>query len=167
MAVANTKSSTITRLDSTPRKAANLNLDGARIRARAATLEVAAADDDNSVYRFCRVHSRDRIRSIMLFNDAITNGTAYDVGLHDTLENGAAVVSQQLFGSAVDLSSARVAPLDVRYEAGDIVNMEKAVWELLALSADPNKEYDLTMVGTTVGTAAGTISVEMTYVDGT
>jgi hypothetical protein len=39
-------------------------------------VEVAAADDDNSVYRFARVHSSWSLRAIWLTNDALTAGTA-------------------------------------------------------------------------------------------
>lgn len=167
MATANTKATAVTNADATPPKMNALGIAGGRLRTLVGTVEVAAADDDNSVYRFARVHSSWRISAIELFNDAITAGTAYHVGIHETAENGAAAVDADVFATSVDLSSARVAPLDVTFEALDIAKIEKPLWEVLGLTSDPNKYYDLTMTGATVGTAAGTISIRVRYSDGT
>lgn len=166
MAVVNTKSTIITRLDGTPVKPADIRLAHGRVREQVGTVEVAAADDDNSVYRFARVHSSWRISEIGLTNDAITGGTAYHCGIHDTAENGGAAVDADVFATSVDCSSARVDPLDLLFEALNIDKIEKPLWEVLGLSADPNKDYDLTMTGATVGSAAGTLSLRVRYVAG-
>lgn len=169
MAVANTKSTIVTNRDSTPPLENKLWYQGARKYEDVATVEVAAADDDNSVYRLFRVRSSWRISSLELANDAITGGTAYDLGVYDTAANGGAVVAsqQQLFASAVDLSSAH-AFTDNTYEATatNIDKVEKQLWELMGLSADPLKDYDICLTGTTVGSGAGTISARMRYVKG-
>ena len=170
MAVVNTKSNIITRLDSVPAKLPNAVIAHSRLREAVATVEVAAADDDTSTFRMVRLHSSYRVSAIEVFNDAITNGTSYDVGLYDTNENGGLVVSAGLFASAVDLSSAHAAtgPLDVTYEATatNIDKIEKRLWELAGLTEDPNKDFDLVLTGNTVGTAAGTISVRVRFVAG-
>jgi hypothetical protein len=163
MAVANTKSTIVTARDAG--KNVPLYLSGAVKHEAVATLEVAAADDDNSVYRFVRVHSSWSPRAIYLYNDAITAGTAYHCGLYDTAENGGAAVDNDVFATSVDLSSARVAPLDLLFEALNIDKIEKRVWEMLGLTADPNKYYDLALIGATVGTAAGTISLRVEWVE--
>ncbi len=155
MAVANTKSTLITNADATTPTLSAAHLGG--LQRPVGVVEVAAADDDTSVYRFFRVHSSDRIHQLLLLNDAITAGTAYHVGLHQTAANGGAAADEDLFATSVDLSSARVAPLDVLHEALNIDKAEKQIWELLGLSSDPGRDYDVTMTGATVGSAAGTI----------
>ncbi len=166
MAVANTKSTIVTNGDANPPDHTAAILSGGRVREQAATVEVAAADDDNSVYRLFRAHSSWRVSTIALLNDAITGGTVYHLGVHQTAENGAAVVDADVFGTSIDMSSARVAPLDATYEALDINQIEKRLWEVLGLAADSNRWYDITLTGATVGTAAGTISGRLRYVDG-
>jgi len=166
MAVENTKSSVITDLDKTPPKAVEALLMGGRLREAVATAAVAAADDDTSTYRFVRVHSSWRLAAILLLNDAITGGTSFDVGLYETAENGGAAKDADLFATAVDLSSARVDPLDVLHEALDINKGQQRIWEMLGESVDPNRFYDLVLTANTVGTAAGDITVKVRYVDG-
>lgn len=163
MAVVNTKSNGITNADATPMVRSARALVGAPLLSMVATLAVAAGDDDTSVYRFCRLPSNAVIMKIDLFNDAITAGTDYNLGLYQTAANGGADADENLFGDAIDLSSARVAPLDATHEILDINKAEKRVWELLGLSADSGREYDLCLTGVTVGTSAGDITVKVYY----
>ncbi len=163
MAVVNTKSNGITNADATPMVRSARALVGAPLLSMVATLAVAAGDDDTSVYRFCRLPSNAVIMKIDLLNDAITDGTVYDVGLYQTAANGGAVASVNCFANDVDLSSARVAPLDVLHQALDINKAEKRLWEVLALPVDSGCEYDLCLTGATVGTAAGDITLKVYY----
>jgi len=166
LAVANTKATNVTNPDSTPSKANPLHIHSARLYEIVGTVEVAAADDDNSVYRMARVHSSWRISSIEVFNDAITSGSVYDLGLWDTAENGGAVVSQELWASDVTMVSARATPTELTYEATatNIDKIEKRLWELAGLTSDPGKWYDIAFKATTVGSGAGTISLRVRYV---
>lgn len=164
MAVANTLSNAITNADAAPAAMNSPFLAHGRLRVAVGTVETAADDDDGSVYRFVRVWSGWRINRIDIFNDAITSGTAFDVGLYQIAANGGAAADDDCFATSVDLSSARVAPLDVLFEALNIDKVEKAVWEVLGLSADPGRWYDLALTGDTVGSAAGTITVRVEYV---
>lgn len=167
MAVANTKSTAVTNADNTTTDTNSPTiLQGGREKVFPGFVEVAAADDDTSVYRFARVHSSWLLTAIQLLNDAITGGTAYHCGIHETAENGGAAVDEDVFATSVDLSSARVAPTDILFEALNIDKIEKRLWEMLGLSSDPNKYYDVTMTGATVGTGAGTISLRVKAVDG-
>lgn len=158
MAVVNTKSTVITNSDATPPTLNDAVLNG-RARHVAAAVEVSAADDDTSVYRMFRVHSSERVERLEVLNDAITSGTDYDLGLYRTAADGGAVVDADLFASAVTMASARIPPLDLTFEALDVAKIEKPIWELLGLSADPGVFYDVCFTGNTVGTAAGTISL--------
>ncbi|WP_439813982.1 hypothetical protein [Zavarzinia sp. CC-PAN008] len=163
MAVVNTKSKLIQNIEASPRVPNEVTDQGARLREIAATLEVAAADDDTSVFRICQVQSNWRIAAILLTNDAITSGTSYDVGLYQTLDNGGAVVDADAYASAVDLSSGRTAPLDVAFEARNIDKVNNRVWQDGGFSSDPKQTYELCLTANTVGSAAGTISVRVQY----
>ncbi|MFN3856542.1 MAG: hypothetical protein ACK4RV_02250 [Caulobacter sp.] len=162
MAVANTKSTVVTGADSTPRVLSNPHLARGTLIETVGVCEVAAADDNASVYRFVRVRSSDRISEIMLANDAITGGTDYDVGIYETAAYGGAVVSKDVFADGLDVSSA-VAFRDVLYHdaAANIDKAEKRVWEWLGLSADPQKDYDIAATGNTVGSGAGTLALRV------
>ena len=169
MAVANTKSTAVTNGDATPKAMNARLLDGGIVHEKVATLEIAAADCANSVYRMVRVHSSWRIADIIRYNDAITSGTDFDVGLYDTAENGGAEVDANLYADAVSLASASLTGTKDIYESGSAVGVEKiekAIWEQLGLSSDPNKFYDLCYTGFTPGSGAGTLSVRVQYVPG-
>jgi hypothetical protein len=163
MGTANTKSTAVTNADATPVVFNNRILTKGVLYEAVGTVEVAAADDDNSVYRVARVPSNARISSVEVFNDAITGGTAYHVGLHQTAANGGAAAAADVFATSVDLSSANLTPLEVTYEALNIDKIEKRVYELLGETTDTQRDYDLTLTGATVGSGAGTISVRVRY----
>lgn len=162
MAVVNTKATAISNADATPLVITNRIITRGPVFAACGTVEVAAADDDTSVFRFVRVPSNARVISILRSNDAITAGTSYDIGLYQTAQNGGAVASATVFANVVDLSSAG-AQVESRFENSNIDTIEKRLWELLGLTADPRVDYDIAMTANTVGTAAGTISLEVRY----
>lgn len=167
MAVVNTKSNAITNADATPIVKNAHALQGGQLLCSVATVAVAAADDDTSVFRFVRVPSNAVVVKIELLNDALTSGTDYHFGLHQTAANGGAVVNVNVWANALDLSSARVAPLDITHEAGSdtpIEYAEKKVWELAGASADTGREYDITATANTIGSAAGDITLKVYYV---
>lgn len=165
MAVANTKSTYITNADATPLVLNNPRIGGAFVRSAVGFIEVAAADDDGSVYRMVRVPSNARIETIEVASDGITGGTAYDIGVYKTAADGGAAVDDDIFASALDLSSAS-AFTDRTYEATatNIDKVEKELWQLLGLSADPGIMYDICLTGDTVGTGAGTLALRVRYV---
>lgn len=160
MATANTKSDAITNADATPRVQNNSWVERSPIYVSTGICEVAAADDDTSVYRFVRVPSGAKIHKIEIYNDAITGGTDYNLGVLHTAANGGAAVDDNLFGDALDLSSAQNG-VDVTYEAEAIDDGEDRLWEQLGLSVDPFTEYDIALTSVTVGTAAGTILLKV------
>ena len=161
--MATTKSTVVTNADAD--KQNKLFLAGGTLREIVATVEIAAADSDNHEYRLARVHSSWRISEIIRYNDAITSGADFDVGLYTV--DGGAVVDANLFADAISLTSASVVGVRDQYEIEDIADAEKRIWEQLGLSTDPNLYYDLTYTGITVGSGAGTLTVHVRYVDGT
>jgi hypothetical protein len=168
MGTANTKCNNVTKLDATPRVMNPTYLMGGILKEQVGTVEIAAADDNNSVYRVGRVHSSWRISDIVRYNDAITSGADFDVGLYDTAENGGAVVNINCFADAVSLVSASVTGTKDLYEAGSDVgveDIEQRVWEMAGLTEDPGKFMDVCYTGVTVGSGAGTLSVKIRYVE--
>ena len=119
--------------------------------------EVAAADDNGSVYRVFKIKSSALVAQLEASSDAITGGTDYDFGLYETIANGGAVVDKDLFADGLNLSSA--SKRTNALTAPDIADLDKQLWELLGLAKDPNKDYDLAITANTVGSAAGTILV--------
>ena len=165
MAVVNTLSTLVTNADASPRVMNPVIEDGGRERSIFGAVVVAAGDDDTSTFRVCRVKSHWRIKSILKRNDAITGGTDYDVGLYDTAENGGAVVDVNAYADAISLAAADTAGTDVAFDARAIENGGNTVWEDLGLTSDPGLEYDLVFTGVTVGTAAGDITADVTFVE--
>lgn len=167
MATANTKSTQITNADLPTAIVFNdARVANGSLREAIATLEVAAADDNNSVYRFVRLRSNDRISQITVFNDAITGGTSYDCGVYKTSRDGGAAVASHAFALNMDMSSASSLGTEALQYTNGIENIEKQLWEVLALSADPRLFYDICLTGVTVGTGAGTLSMRVRYVPG-
>lgn len=156
-AVVNTKSTEVTNADAGDDKPN----EAYKMRGRAATLETAAADDAGSVYRLFRVHSSSRPASLKIGHDALTNMTTADIGVYECDTDGGSVVDVDLFGSAVDMSSASSGMVERLLEAANanIDKMGKALWEWLGLTADPGVYYDICVTATTNDpTAAGTIA---------
>lgn len=165
MAAVNTKSTAITNADSTqPHTPVPSYLAGPALRCSIGVAEVAAADDDNSVYRFVRLPSGAVVLRIEVLNDAITAGTSYDLGLYKTARDGAAVVDADVFATAIDMSTERLLPFDAMFEVQNIDKSEKRLWEHAGLSADPFIEYDVALTANTVGSAAGTIVLRVYWV---
>ena len=162
MAIVNTKATAVGNADSIPVVISNRTLVRAPVMASVGVVAKAASDNDTSVFRFVRVPSNARIISVNRANTAITAGTSYQIGVHETAANGGAAVSAGLFAATQDLSTASTGTAS-RYIAAPVTTGEQALWQLLGLSADPRKDYDITMTGVTAGTGAGTLLLEVAY----
>lgn len=133
------------------------------------TFEVAAADDDGSIYRLLKnVDPSLIVKDIEILNDAITGGSSYDLGLYENLDRGGAVIDADVFAAAVDMSSARVHGAGVSgLSAVDIADAAKRIYELAGHTLNTRKVgYDIALTANTVGTVAGTITVKITLVEG-
>ena len=159
MAVNAYKTTAITNLDATPIVRANPWVHGGNAKQFAGTIEAVNGDSIASTYRFFGIGSWMRPVYLTLFCDAITSA-AGDLGLYRTTADGGAVVSQTLFASAQSVASAITTGTNIRFEQDDIANVEKRIWELLGLTADPNLEYDVTLTLTAAATAGGTLSLQ-------
>lgn len=153
-AVVTVKSTVLTNRDALPSVINKAFLDGARVRHKRGVVTVTNGDSVASTYRFGTIKSNDLVKQIVIDCGACGAGCQFNVGLYDTTGNGGAVVSVSLFATALDVSAALRA-VDITRQSGTITvaNMEKRVWELLGLAADPMKEYDV--CATILNAAAG------------
>ncbi|MFN0043753.1 MAG: hypothetical protein ACKVSF_11150 [Alphaproteobacteria bacterium] len=166
MAVVTTKATLAQNFEADPPVLNAARVQRGRMRTAVATVEVAVSDDDTSRYVLMPVHSSWRIAHIWLYNDAIAGGSAYDVGLYETTANGGAAIDDDCYATAIDCTSARSAsPIDAAFEARDIANVAYQVWQDAGQSSDPSKFYYLALTADTVGTAAGTITVQVEFAE--
>jgi hypothetical protein len=111
-----------------------------------AGLVTPAADDTQaSIHRFVRVPSNARISEVLISAADASTAGKYDFGVYQTAENGGAVVDADLFASALDLSGGPMKNLDITTESDEFTLAEsvKPLWEVLGLTADSQREYDI------------------------
>lgn len=124
------------------------------------TFELAAADDDGSVYRlFKDVPSTLIPVGFEIAHDAITGGTDFDLGLYAT-DLGAEVDKDLLMdGQTLAVAATLVAPKNGLSNV-DLANIGKMLYELAGKTvANRPLGYDIALTANTVGSAAGTITV--------
>lgn len=127
------------------------------IRVLNATFDIAAADDDGSIYRVGQIPSDAQILQVLISCTAVTGGTDYELGFYQTLATGGAVVSKGTLMTGQTLASALTNANGMSNVS--VANRAKAVWELLGLSANPKTIYDLAFTADTAGTGAGTVNI--------
>lgn len=159
------KSMIITNADAVPQVINSAQLASGRERSMRGAVTVTTTKDIGSTYRFFRIKSNDLVKELILDNATAGSGCTADIGLYKTAGDGGAVVDADFFASALDIATANRA-LDVTRESGviTVANMEKPVWELLGLSADPQLEYDVVMTLTAASAATGAVCLTGTVV---
>lgn len=134
------------------------------------TFEVAAADDDGSIYRLFRINSNMIPFNITITNDAITGGTDYELGIYNTLggPQAGSVKDLDVLMGTTSMASARAEGSGVSgLTAVSQENATQRLWELAGDTASNHpSEYDIALTANTVGTAAGTITVKAEWVQG-
>lgn len=163
MGVVNTLSTELTNKAANPPVLNIAGNDGGMLRTSKGKVEVAAADDDTSTFGFCEVPSNAILSHLWLKNDALAGGTDYNIGVRETQANGGATVSggESLFADALTMASARTtSPIDVLHQNLNIDNYNKRLWELLGLTEDPRKSYEVYATAITIGTVAGGIALD-------
>lgn len=166
-AVVAVKSTPLTNADNTPVVLNRANVARSRILHNRGICTAANGDSIASTFRFCRIKSNDMVKAVIIDNATWGAACTMDIGLYQTPNNGGAVVDADFFASAVDMNAANRA-LDVTRESGviTVANMEKRVWELLGLTADPQREYDVTGTLVAAAAAAGAACVSVDVVGG-
>ena len=165
--MADIDSTLISNRAATPR-VANEPWNDAKLKTTGAgIIEVSTATDAADELRFCRVRSNALVKRVLLSCDAVAVGGAMDVGVYRTDDDGGAVVDADFFASAQVVTTALVDS-NITHESGiyGIEDRDQPLWEALGLSADPQIWYDIAGTVTTDMGGAGTLVLEVEYVDG-
>ena len=132
----------------------------------ACTFEVAAADDDGSIYKLAKVGANMIPLDIKINCDVITGSSVWDLGFYK--ENGVEADKDILMSNA-DLSGGKALGSEQNGLASlGVDNIGKKVYELLGLTDATRSEdsYVLALTADTVGSAAGTVSVRGLFIQG-
>ncbi len=172
------KSRFITNRDAQPAVLSNPALAGGELHSAVGTVSIGTSDTGSgtpasaSTYRFCQIPSNARISGVYVSTSAVPGGgsAAMDFGFYETTQNGGAILNTDgdQIAAAVDIHTAVLTRKDVTYQGGEedtVINADKMVWELLGLTSDPNKSYDVVGTLTTSNSTAGfDMAVEVVYV---
>lgn len=157
---------------------------GAPVRMYAATTEVAitSIDEIADVVLLVAIPSNAVVHDLRILTDDLdSNATptlAYDVGVYNGPEKFTVPVSGTptnyaefgeivvgAFATAITVGQAAVttAVTNNGFEARDIANVHKKVWELVGFDKDPNKTLVIGIKVTTVAAtpAAGTLTIQV------
>lgn len=140
--------------------------EGGKLRTISGTVELATTDIDAAdTIELCDLPTNASVKRILLYNDDLdaATGITADVGLYTT----ALVVKDiDAYASVITtLQAANTLGVDVAFEARDIANINKRVWEDAGDSEDPGGLFRLVVtINVVAGTAqAGTLSFLVVY----
>jgi hypothetical protein len=136
---------------------------GDKIIVMVQTEEIAAADDDGSVFRFFKAVPSNLIPvEITVTCDAITSGTDFDLGLYKV---GGAVVEKDVLMDGQTLASAltRATGHQLGLAAVNIADATKTLGQL-STQTDVDMAYDICLTANTIGSAAGTVTIIAKFV---
>jgi len=165
--MANVNTTLISNRTATPR-VANDPWNNAKMKSTGVgLLEVSTAVDVTHILRFVSVPSNAVVREVNLYCDAVATGGAIDVGVYRTIDDGSAVVDVDLFASAQVVTTALVRT-NVAHESGqfDISELGQRLWQAAGMASDPGGWLDIAGTVTTDMGGAGTIGLDVVYVDG-
>lgn len=166
MAVVIVKSTGITNRDASPRVIDNPGAWQGSMRGFAGQVTVTSGDSIGSTYILGKVPSNAVLHSLRLTSDDMGTTTTAKFGVYDTTANGGAAVSAALFAATKVLNAGALVSVDILHDAlgsNPVTNAEKRLWEILGLSVDPVKDYDIvaTLDGACDGT--GNMALKCTY----
>jgi hypothetical protein len=166
MATAEIKSDVITNAETLPRVYNGATNSIGKLRVQTGTFETTTNLDAADIVALCKVPAAASVKSIKLYLDALTSGAA-DIGLYTgpdssnlTVADVDAYASAQALGGGADK-----AGLECAFEARDIANINKRVYEDCADAVGDFDEYWICMTVTTDLGAAGTVSYRVEYVN--
>lgn len=164
MGVVTTKSAAITNRDSTPSVLNNSAITQARLNKSVGVAAIANGDSSTSKYIFFQVPSNAIPSSFCVSAPDIGTTTVGKFGLYKTTADGGAAVDDDFFKSGVSLKDGAITKSEIiNGNVITVANMEKRIWEHLALSSDPCIFYDVVLTLTADADAAGSVAVEMFY----
>lgn len=163
MARSDLKSGSITNRDATPKVKNNAITEGGILREYSGVLTPGSSDNTHSTYRFCQIPSNCRVSQILLFCDDVGTSAAMHFGLYRTTDDGGAIVDVDLFATSVSLATA-LNGTDITHEANvagtsGLGGLDKPLWQVLGLSADPGIMYDVAGTASVNEPAGGVANV--------
>jgi hypothetical protein len=164
MAIVNNKSTVVTNADATPITKSNDYQANSEQSSLLTVATLLATDTATSTYRFARIPSGACIQSVRLAAPANTSSAA-SIGVRETAANGGGLAagvanSDKIFAQTVNIAAGLavltelLAPALASVGTASNANYGLRVWELLGLSADPYRDYDIVLTQTTAGTTA-------------
>jgi len=167
------KSANITGLDaSPPTKLAAGQGSPAHIKEVSGSVTTTTNKTSGSTYRLVRLPTTACVKHVFLNSGAMSTSTAMDFGVYyadDTSEytdtnNAGAVVDQDFFASAVDVSSA-VKDTEITNESGTytIDKRIQPLWQAVGLSADPGGFFDIVGTNTATITAGALLGISVNF----
>jgi len=164
MANSEIETTQITNAEATPRVFNNSAHTSGKMRCASGTFETTTSLDAGDIVALCRLPAMASVKSIMLYLDALSSG-AVDVGLYTGADSSNLTVADvDAYAAAVAIGGgANATGLEVAFEARDIANVNKLVYEDCADTINEFAEYFLCMTVTTDLGAAGTCSFVVTY----
>lgn len=139
----------------------------AEIRQIKSKATVTNGDSIASSYRLGSVPTNAKINpGATLYYGAITGVATADLGLASP--NGGAMVLQTALFTGQSLAAGGSVTLAAATGSGIATpaNMDKAVWQLAGLAADPGGELDVVLTITAAATATADVFLEGTYAKG-
>lgn len=165
--MANVNSTWIANAVATPKVSTDSSKSVGQMFEASSAATVSATQTANDTIRLVRVPSNARISQVLLCTDDATTAGAINIGVWQTADNGGAVVDADLFASALALTGGPFNNSDQTFESGEYTYAESAkpLWEVLGLTSDPNRDYDVVAeVSTTFNGAGTTIALKVRYV---
>lgn len=165
MAVVSRLSGVITNRDASPRALSNPELAGGMLKEASGLISAVNGDSVGSKYRICEIPSNAKLSEILVSCQDLGTTTAADIGIYETTENGGAVVDADRFASGLSLSSGALSKVESLFESGvlALADMEKPLWEMLGLSVDPYKKYDIVATLTGACDGSGSLVMQVRY----
>lgn len=130
---------------------------GGKLKRIPFNFEVAAADDDGSVYRIGRISPRAIVTGIKMLSDATAGITDVDIGLYKSLDLGGAAIDADCFLDGTNMAGGYAAFTEVLVPT--IANFGKMAYEIGGIS-DPTAygAFDIAITTNSAASAAGTIA---------
>lgn len=166
------KSTAITNLDATPPVVPTAGLGGANgLKEISGSVSTTTGKTTGSTYQLVRVRSNCQVKQLILDCGAMSTSAALDFGVYySDAPNGpfgslaGTAISQALFASAVDVSSA-VRASDITNESGSytIDKRTEPLWQAAGLSSDPGGDFDIVATATATVTAGALLGLSVKF----
>lgn len=138
-----------------------------RLISQMAYVTPAAADTAASVFTMMTVPSNAQIRSVKLSCADASSAGAIDVGIYQTPDNGSLSVDSDFLVDGFLLTNGPYNRAELLNDQASytMIKRTQPLWQALGLSADPHRDYDISItVATTFNGGPTALALEVDYV---